>query len=343
MTSRRSRSVKPSPLYIRAFSGLSRRPRLITVTSEDRAATLDLANQLAARGIRHERWTYRHLFSARRLPRASYILTDFDRLLPWHVELAGRLYCRLSESGLTVLNDPRRFVPRWALLRRLNRAGINSFNCWLPAEGDWPNRFPVFLRTIHSHRGVESNLLQGPAEAETALQEALNRGRILSDLVFVEYSAEPTRDSGKFRKHACYGVGGRMIRAMTVTDEAWVAKIGILGAASDAEYAADLAAHRADPHALVMRRAFELSGMDFGRIDYGLVRGRPQIYELNTNPWIRWNTTHPNADRRTAEGLVQNEFIDALCNLPVSERRGAVDVRDILPRGRKRGRTFGQP
>lgn len=343
MTSRRKHTVKHFPFDFKWLRRPARHPLLITVTSDDRSHTMDLGGVLADRGLRHERWTYGQLFRASCLPSGTFIFTDFDRLLPWHVELAGRIYVRLREAGLTVLNDPRRFLPRWALLRRLQRAGINDFACWLPAEDDQPDRFPVFLRTIHAHRGVESDLLHDAAEAEAALRSALDRGRVLSDLLFVEYAAQPAPGSGKFRKHACYGVCGHMIRGLTVTEAGWIAKQGQLGAASDAEYAQDLKDHRADPHAALLRRVFDLAGMDFGRVDYGIVRDRPQIYELNTNPWIRWTHDHPNADRKAAQALLQDQLVDALAGLPREDASRQVFVGDILPDRRSRGKSFGQP
>lgn len=317
---------------------------LITVTNENRADTLrHLTGGLAERGIRHERWRYSRLLNSRRLPRAVYILTDFDRLMPWHVELASRLYCRLTAEGVTVLNDPRRHVPRWAFLRRLRREGINDFDCWLPAEGVMPDRYPVFLRTIHAHRGVESGLLRNETEARSALQTAMDRGLVLSDLVFIEYAAEPNPETGKFRKYAAYGIGDRVVRALTVTDESWIAKQGTKGAATDANYASDLIEHRMYPRAELMRQVFDIAGMDFGRIDYGIIAGRPQVYELNTNPLIRWGKRHPNPDRRTADDLVRGQLLDNLAELCRPEQGRMINVADAIPRSLEARANFKQP
>ncbi len=319
-------------------------PHLISVTSAGHGYTLRLvAEALAARGLRHELWTYPQLFAAPSLPRATYIFTDFDRLHPWQIELAARFHARLRAEGQIVLNDPRRFLPRTALLRRLHRAGINRFGCWLPAEGEHPQRFPVFLRTIHAHRGVESDLLHDPAEAEAALTEALTRGRVISDLAFIEFAAEPSDETEHFRKHACYGIGGTMIRALSVTDTGWVAKHGVLGAASDADYAADLAEQRAYPHDGLMREVFALAGVEFGRIDYGMVAGRPQIYEINTNPAIAWTGSHSSADRLEVDRLIHEAVIEALCRLVDAQGSGAnINASDLVPK-EPPGAIFGQP
>jgi len=319
-------------------------PRLITVTTGQHRYTLrTVALSMARNGIRHERWSYSKLFSRWHLPRAVYILADFDRLHPWQIELAGIFRQRLIDDGMTVLNDPRRFVPRAALLKRLYREGINSFTCWLPAEGEMPDRYPVFLRTIHAHRGVESELLNNEAEARKALEHALSKGRVQCDLVFVEYAAEAAPGSGKFRKHACYGVNGTMIRALTVTDEGWVAKNGTLGAATPEDYDRDLAEHHDYPHRSLMERVFEVSGVEFGRVDFGMVRGRPEIYEMNCNPYIAWGRPHPNPARREADKLVSEQLVETLVNLPFPKPGRSIKVFDIMPRVGLFRKAFRQP
>ncbi|WP_460275514.1 hypothetical protein [Celeribacter sp. ULVN23_4] len=319
-------------------------PLVISVTTIGKRKTLSqVATSLRETGIWHERWSYNHLFSARRLPRASYILTDFDRLHPWQLEVAGRFYDRIKDTGLTAINDPRRFVPRAALLKRLYREGINDFTCWVPAEGEMPDRFPVFLRTIAAHRGVESELLSSPEAAAAALELALRNGRVLSDLVFVEFCAEPVPESGAYRKHACQGIAGRMIRALTVSDSEWVAKHGQIGAASEKDYLADLEEHRVYPYEKIMRKVFDLAGLEFGRIDFSMVGGRPQIYEVNSNPTISWAKEHPSPLRLEADAMVRNAIVDAFAELALSERGGWVDVADLLPRERELRTAMGQP
>ena len=49
---------------------------------------------------------------------------------------------------------------------------------------------------------------------------------------------------------------------------------------------------KANPHAREIARIFELARIDFGRIDYGLLDGRPQVWEINTNPTMRTVTWH---------------------------------------------------
>jgi hypothetical protein len=81
--------------------------------------------------------TYDDLFSRATLPWGTYIFTDFD-MLP--TDRFARL-CELwdwfdaTACALPRLNDPRRFLSRFDLLRRLHDARINDFNVY--ALEDW--------------------------------------------------------------------------------------------------------------------------------------------------------------------------------------------------------------
>lgn len=287
-------------------------PRIVYVTTADHGDTLGvLPRELGARGVRLDIWSWDSVFRARKLPRATWILTDFDRLSPTQLEAAGRVYRRLGKGGLTVLNDPRRFRNRAQLIAALQEKGINSFGCALPAAGQWPERYPAFLRTIAGHRGITGDLLRSPREASLALRVALRDGHTLSDLVFVEYCAEPVAETGRFQKHAGLLVGDRIIRANTVNDMTWKAKVGTPGLASDAQYAAERAEFHDWPHRDFVARVFEVAGMDFGRVDFGLVGGRPQAYEVNTNPTLDMPLDHVNADRRATLALYRAAILDA--------------------------------
>ena len=46
----------------------------------------------------------------------------------------------------------------------------------------------------------------------------------------------------------------------------------------------EFAVSRDNPHGAILARAFAIAGIEFGRADYGVIGGRAQIYEINTNP-----------------------------------------------------------
>ena len=266
-------------------------------------------------------WSWQRFFQARYFPRATYVLTDFDRLSTSDVERAGRIHDELVGWGLRVLNDPRLFLPRDIFLRRMHRAGINSFTCWRPAEGEQPDRFPVFLRTIAAHRGVLSDLLISRTEVDEAVAAAVAKGHPLFDLLLVEYAAAPS-GPGRFEKRAAYAIGGSVFPGPIANDSSWVAKFGQLGLASDEDYAAQLQEARDMPHAAHMARAFALAGADYGRMDYTILNGRPEIYELNTNPYYHFLDDHPNADRLATIELEKQRLSAALVQIdtpPIGE------------------------
>lgn len=305
--------------------------RLVYVTTKDHAYTLDgWASLLSPRGIQVQLMSYEHLLPAARVPAATYVLTDFDRLSTSELQAAATVYQRLCAQGLTVLNDPRLFTPRASLLRRLQRAGVNAFDCFLPVSGEWPDRFPVFLRTLAGHRGVLTELLHDLDACKDAWHKALDDGFTASDLAFIEFAAEPT-ESGNYQKQAAYRIGDRIVRANTVNERHWMAKNGELGLATDAQYRQELKELDDYPWRDLVMRVFELAGATFGRVDFGITAAGPQFYEINTNPYLSISsdaTPHPNADRQASQQRIRENLIDAFDAATQAHPRGWVDLRE---------------
>jgi hypothetical protein len=44
---------------------------------------------------------------------------------------------------------------------------------------------------------------------------------------------------------------------------------------------------RTNPHKSWLTETFNLSGIEYGRIDYSLMGNKPQVWEINTNPTVR--------------------------------------------------------
>lgn len=269
---------------------------------------------------------YLRLLSARRLPRGTYIFSDFDRLSTWQRELAARVYRVLEAGGCKVLNDPARWLSRVALLKVLKRAGINDFSVWEGWEADQVDRFPVFVRTAAAHRGVLTGLLPDRAALQAALAELVGRGYPVSDLMVVEYCAEPVRP-GLFRKHSFYRMGDRYVGSTSVHDPDWVAKQGQMGVADQALYDEEYRDVVETPYVAALAPAFELAQVDYGRIDFGFVGGRPQVYEINTNPsMIPTSTDHPFPIRVKAAEHVERQRREAYLALDTVAAGPPVDV-----------------
>lgn len=282
-------------------------------------------------GIEIELWTWDRFLMDTTLPFGAWAITDFDRIHPWMIEVAASRHDALMAAGAPVMNDPRRFLTRAPLIRTLHAMGINRYTCWLPAFAEVPTRFPVFLRTLAAHRGVIGDLLHDPAEAASALTVALTAGHPITDLGFVEYRAKIDPAIGNFQKQAAYRIGNHVVPALTTNDTHWMSKFGINGLAKPETYEAELTAVTDYPHATLIRQVTDLCGARFGRIDFGMVDGLPEIYELNSNPAFFFNSEdHPSparteTNRRIIAGL-QAAFDDIV---PKDIARGPVDVSHL--------------
>ncbi len=279
-------------------------------------------------------FSYDRLLRSRRLPQGTWIFTDFDRLGAWDLELAAHVCQELRAAGMQVLNSPAMFLGRFDLLRCLHARGINSFMVWRAYELDAIERWPVFLRTEAAHRGVLSDLISTRAELEQNLQKFTALGYPLRDLMVVEYCAEPLA-SGVFRKYAAYRVGERIFPALGAHEPNWVAKFGKHGAASAADYEQELAAARAPCEHVELRQAFDIAGLQYGRLDYGMVDGRIQVYEINSNPFYGKSLKqHPYATRLQTAALIDKYLAEALQAIDVATGRAARIKDPLLARQR---------
>ena len=102
--------------------------------------------------------------------------------------------------------------------------------------------------------------------------------------MIVEYGAAPSAD-GRFRKYSAYKVGPTVYPQHCFINENWYIKFP-----STRFTEADRAESRAyvddNPHAAQIERVFALAGIDYGRIDYGIVDGQVQTFEINNNPTV---------------------------------------------------------
>jgi hypothetical protein len=283
--------------------------------------------------------TYHWALRQTKLPRATYIFTDFDRLGPWELELAARLRNLLVMAGVRTLNDPGRARQRFSMLKILQAKGINDFRVWRPEDNEEPEGFPVFLRTQSAHRGVIGDLLHTPEDARLALQAALSEGYTLKDLMFVEYCAEELKP-GLFRKLAGFKIGDQMVPALCVHEDHWAAKYGAIGIAGQELYDDEADIVRTNRYGEALRPAFEAAHIDYGRADFGIVKGKPQIYEINTNPDVKSIGDHPFAIRLEAD----KQFLDgvgaALAAVDTPAGGVGVALDDPIFKKQRRGEFF---
>jgi hypothetical protein len=252
--------------------------------------------------------TYDWIIGRRKLPRATYVFTDLDRLSHAEMELAGRLYLQLQGAGVRVLNNPAAAKLRYWLLRALHRAGLNDFNVYSAEEIPEAARFPVYVRQIRGHGVPCTDLLHTRQEIEDAVARQLEQGISREQLMVIEYAGEPVRPN-IYRKMACLRLGSTYSPYLCGHDDQWMVKTGRVGVAGDELYQDEYRIVSDNPDAEFLAKAFAVAGIEYGRADYGYYRGRPQLFEINSNPHVEPLLSHPSARRRKTSALVWEKML----------------------------------
>jgi hypothetical protein len=221
-----------------------------------------------------------------------YVFSDLERLTPVKLRLAAAFSKRLLAAGpgFKVLNDPSRVLSRFALLERLHETGQNAFCIARYRPGLTMPRYPVFLRWENSHQGSATDLLDGPDQLHKAA-EPLYRSRNgrKGHLLVVEHC--DTRDNdGIYRKYGVMKIGDELIPRHIYFSRNWMQKKSDI--VTEVEIAEERAFIEDFPHREELAKIYQLAGIEYGRIDYGILNGRLQVWEINTNPNL---AAHPDS------------------------------------------------
>jgi hypothetical protein len=144
--------------------------------------------------------------------------------------------------------------------------------------------YPVFVRFANQHVGNLTPLLDSPRDLIDALATLAAGGVPRRDLLVVEFT--DTKDEhGVYRKFSAFKVGGGILPKALEQSRDWMVKwerriFDRVRAEQELAYC------QTNPHETWIRDMFALAHIDYGRIDYGILGGRPQLWEINTNPTI---------------------------------------------------------
>jgi hypothetical protein len=266
--------------------------------------------------------SYPALFRAdwRELPRGAWIFTalgsdlgSFEPPSPARAAMA-RLHAFLvaREGAERVLNHPMRYLRRYALLRALLERGINDFAAWRAGDPFGAVRYPVFLRREQGSASAPLTLLHSRAELDAALAALPSReGSIL-----VEFS-DTADASGIYRKYGAFVVGQRIVPRHVFFSRGWQVKRADL--AGPAQIEEELAYLQTNPHERFLLEVSRLAGISYGRIDYGLRAGRPQVWEINVTPAI----LSPAASESEAREPVTRHFVKSFAEALAALEPGA--------------------
>ena len=96
-----------------------------------------------------------------------------------------------------------------------------------------------------------------------------------------------------------------------------------------------------NPHRELLEHIFRDAGIDYGRIDYGLLDGRIQVWEINTNPWIASDSDVGLPQRQVVHDHFVSQLNTALAEVAAAPS-GPAPVRDWMsPDTRKDLRLAG--
>lgn len=216
-------------------------------------------------------------------PRGIYLFTDMQRATTWQRALAEQLWDRLQQepSGYLTFNHPVHSLRRYELLRALFEAKVNDFNVYRISELPTVLRYPVFVRYEDQHIGPSTGLLHDENELEGALAQLLIDGHDDTRLIVVEFQ-DVSCATGIFRKYGAFRLGDRVYTGHMMASTDWSVKREIndrtLVGQEDLEFV------KTNPHADQVMAAFQVAGLTWGRIDYGIIDGRIQVWEINDNP-----------------------------------------------------------
>ncbi|MBK5946786.1 hypothetical protein CCR83_10165 [Rhodobacter veldkampii DSM 11550] len=247
--------------------------------------------------------TYQQAFRRLAFPAGTLIFTDFEFLDGFGMMAAAAMAdAALRRDPQTrVLNHPADAAERYALLRRLHRAGLNPVEVTRLDGGDRPTRYPVFLRLEDGCLGAETGLLHTAEDFDAALAHLRATQRPLKRRIAVSFEASADAEGG-FRKYGAFRIGDAIIPQHILRSPDWVVKSS-KGVSSAAFAAEELAFVRDNPHHEFLRQATDIGDLQFGRIDYTLRDGVPVIFEVNPNP------TFPRFDRAGGERAERRELI----------------------------------
>jgi hypothetical protein len=237
----------------------------------------------------------------------TYIFAGVNNLLPANRSVVAEVWLRLSQLGSEVrlLNNPLKTLGRYDLLRTLHANGTNDFRARLLLEPEHPLRFPVFIRHRRHHTGALTRLLRNEHELEAAA-DMLQAFEDPNDLLVVEF-CDTSDDEGVSRMYGVCMIGERVVPRYVFFSRGWVLKVPNL--VDERKVREEREFLETNPHEEWVREVFRVAGIDYGRVDYGVLDGRPQAWEINTNPGV-WFPPASEA-RLPGQELVARRLVEA--------------------------------
>ncbi|MGA2400415.1 MAG: hypothetical protein ABSG91_01770 [Syntrophobacteraceae bacterium] len=264
---------------------------------------------------------YRYFHANGHVPEGLYVFADLERLSDEALTKAEAARTIIAESGSAVrlLNSPAHTMRRYDVLRTLYEHGINDFNVYRWSDGEWPLKYPVFLRYDNDHAVLSTVLISSREILDYALRHLEESGGLSEHLLITEFCDTADRH-GIYRKYSAFVVGNRVFGRNLCFSKRWMVK-----RASEMK-AGELLVHKemlveeedyvkTNPHADILRKIFSLTRVEYGRIDYSMLGDAIRVWEINTNPHITYDGEERAGPRRPIFDLVEQTMLSALTGM----------------------------
>lgn len=226
---------------------------------------------------------YEELHRMPHLLPGTYLFSDLERMSPEMTSRAASTWAAAKQAGFPALNHPIHGMRRYELLRTLYDEGVNDFDVLRVTEHRRPRTYPVFIRSEIHHDGSLTSRLNNPRELDAALDYLLSKGYSKEELIIIGLKDTSTPD-GIFRKYSAFVIGDQVIADHIQFSNEWMVKgktvLPLTAEMLEEEYRYV----QENPHQKAIRDIFNLAKIQYGRMDYGYINGRIQVWEINTHP-----------------------------------------------------------
>lgn len=277
---------------------------------------------------------YEDLAGVTHVARGGTIFAALDQIGEAATEVSAQMHDQLAaaQPTLPILNDPRRALRRYDLLRRLHDEGVNYFAAIRATDNPATLRYPVFIRSEREHSGSLTPVLHDRRALDCALGQLALRGMRISDLLVVEY-VDASDGDGVFRKYSAMRIGDAIVPRHLHASRSWITKSED-SLVDEPIVRAELTYLEDNPHERWLAKVFELAHIEYGRIDYGVFRGVPQAWEINMNPTLgRGSNRASRVDgdlqrtlREPGRALCHQRMLEAFKKLDASPQRDAIPI-----------------
>ena len=134
-----------------------------------------------------------------------------------------------------------------------------------------------------------------------------------NNLLIVDF-CDVSDANGVFRKYSVFRFGNHYMARHVILGNEWFQKAPKLKSGTNwpPEWLKEEKHFlEANPHLSQVRRAFELAKIDYGRIDYGILKGKIQVWEINSNPTCMTPIRDQIPQRVAFDELIARRFDEA--------------------------------